>query len=87
MTVIEMDSESVQKFSIDLAKAQTNLQLVIEELDKSVKTVEPEWSGDSQQAFFRFYREWRKGIEMHSFALKKTVNQLQKMAEDYKSIP
>jgi uncharacterized protein YukE len=46
---------------------------VIEELDKSVKKVDPEWSGDSQQAFLRFYREWRKWIEMRFFALKKTV--------------
>ncbi|HEY5118368.1 MAG TPA: WXG100 family type VII secretion target [Anaerolineales bacterium] len=86
MTAIEMVPESVQKFTEELTKAQASLESVIEGLDKSVKAVEPKWSGDSQQAFLRFYREWRKGIEMHSSALKKTAEQLQKMSEDYKKI-
>jgi WXG100 family type VII secretion target len=85
MTAIEMVPESVQKFTEELAKAQASLESVIEGLDKSVKAVEPEWSGDSQQAFLRFYREWRKGIEMHSSTLKKTAEQLQKMSEEYKN--
>jgi WXG100 family type VII secretion target len=87
MTAIEMVPESVEKFTEQLVKAQAGLQSVIEELDKNVKTVEPKWGGDSQQAFLRFYREWRKGIEMHSTALKKTADQLQKMTADCKSIP
>jgi WXG100 family type VII secretion target len=86
MTVIDMVPESVQKFTDELSKAQANLESVIEELDKSVKAVEPKWSGDSQQAFLRFYRDWRKGIEMHSSALKKTAEQLQKMSGEYKKI-
>lgn len=86
MTSIEMVPESVEKFSEDLTKAQASLQAIIEELDKSVKSVEPKWCGDSQQAFLRFYREWRKGIEMHSTALKKTAEQLKKMTENYKTI-
>jgi WXG100 family type VII secretion target len=86
MTSIEMVPESVEKFTEQLVKAQAGLQSVIEELDKNVKTVEPKWSGDSQQAFFRFYREWRKGIDLHSAALKKTAEQLQKMTSDYKNI-
>jgi WXG100 family type VII secretion target len=86
MTSIEMVPESVEKFSEDLTKAQASLQAIIEELDKSVKSVEPKWGGDSQQAFLRFYREWRKGIEMHSTALKKTAEQLKKMTENYKTI-
>ncbi len=86
MTVIDMVPESVQKFTDELSKAQANLESVIEELDKSVKAVEPKWSGDSQQAFLRFYRDWRKGIEMHSSALKKTAEQLQIMSGEYKKI-
>jgi WXG100 family type VII secretion target len=86
MTAIEMVPESVLKFTEELTKAQTGLQAILDGLDKSVKAVEPKWSGDSQQAFLRFYREWRKGIEMHSSALKKTADQLQKMSEEYKTI-
>lgn len=86
MTAIEMAPESVLKFTEELAKAQAGLQAILEGLDKSVKAVEPKWSGDSQEAFLRFYREWRKGIEMHSAALKKTADQLQKMSEEYKNI-
>lgn len=86
MTVIDMVPESVQKFTDELSKAQANLESVIEGLDKSVKAVEPKWSGDSQQAFLRFYRDWRKGIEMHSSALKKTAEQLQIMSGEYKKI-
>ena len=86
MTAIDLVPESVQKFTDELAKAQASLESVIEGLDKSVKEVEPKWSGDSQQAFLRFYRDWRKGIEMHSSALKKTAEQLQKMSGDYKKI-
>jgi WXG100 family type VII secretion target len=86
MTAIEMVPESVLKFTEELTKAQTGLQAILDGLDKSVKAVEPKWSGDSQQAFLRFYREWRKGIEMHSSALKKTADQLQKMIEEYKTI-
>jgi WXG100 family type VII secretion target len=86
MTAIDMVPESVQKFTDELSKAQANLESVIEELDKSVKAVEPKWSGDSQQAFLRFYRDWRKGIEMHSSALKKTAEQLQIMSGEYKKI-
>jgi WXG100 family type VII secretion target len=86
MTAIEMAPESVLKFTEELTKAQAGLQAILEGLDKSVKGVEPKWSGDSQQAFLRFYREWRKGIEMHSAALKKTADQLQRMSEEYKNI-
>jgi WXG100 family type VII secretion target len=86
LTTIEMSPESVQKFFEELIKAQADLQSVIEGLDKSVKSVEGKWSGDSQQAFLRFYREWRKGMEMHSTALKKTAEQLDKMANGYKTI-
>ena len=86
MTAIEMVPESVEKFTEELSKAQASLQSVIERLDKSVKSVEPKWGGDSQQAFLRFYREWRKGMEMHSTALKKTAEQLKIMTGDYKTI-
>jgi uncharacterized protein YukE len=87
MTVIEMVPESVEIFTDELSKAQASLQSVIEGLDKSVKSVEPKWGGDSQRVFLRFYREWRKGIEMHSTALKKTAEQLKIMIADYKNIP
>lgn len=86
MTAIDCVPEDLQKFSEQLVKTQTGLLAILEELDQAVKTVEGKWGGDAHQTFIRFYRDWRKGVEMHSSALKNTSEHLQKMVEEYQKI-
>jgi WXG100 family type VII secretion target len=62
------------------------MQGILEEMDQLVNAVEPKWQGDAQQFFQRFYRDWRKGVDAHSSALKKTAEQLMKMTEEYQKI-
>jgi uncharacterized protein YukE len=44
--------------------------------------VEPKWTGDAQKAFFRFYGDWRKGVDLHTSAMKKSAEQLRRMADE-----
>jgi WXG100 family type VII secretion target len=84
MTRIDCFPEELQKFSEGLLESQGQMQGILEKLDTLVNAVESKWQGDVQQVFQRFYRDWRKGVEAHSSALKKTAEQIAAMTEEYK---
>jgi WXG100 family type VII secretion target len=83
MTKIDCFPEELQEFCDTLLESQAKMQGILEEIDTLVNAVEPKWQGDAQQVFQRFYRDWRKGVDAHSSALKKTAEQLMKMTEEY----
>jgi WXG100 family type VII secretion target len=86
MTTIDFSPEGVKVFAEKLAKAEKDLRVILDGLDKDVKEVEPHWGGDSQQQFQRFYRDWRKGMEMHLDAIKSSGSKLQEMVEKFPKI-
>jgi WXG100 family type VII secretion target len=86
MTKIDCFPEELQNFSEALLESQAGIQGILEELDKLVSAIEPKWQGDAQQVFQKFYRDWRKGVDAHSSALKKTAEQLLTMTEEYQKI-
>jgi WXG100 family type VII secretion target len=86
MTTIDFSPEGIKVFVEKMAKAGKGIRTVLDELDKEVKAVESHWGGDSQQQFQRFYRDWRKGMDMHLSALEKTGGQLNEMVEKYPRI-
>jgi uncharacterized protein YukE len=82
MTVIDFSPEDVNKFLKEADAANVQIQNAVEKLAKAVKEVEPKWQGDAQKAFLRFYGDWRKGIELHTSAMKKSVDQIRRMTEE-----
>jgi WXG100 family type VII secretion target len=82
MAVIDFSPEDLGKFLKEVEEANTQIQNAVEKLAKSVKEVEPKWNGDAQKAFIRFYGDWRKGIDLHTTAMKKSADQLKRMADE-----
>jgi WXG100 family type VII secretion target len=82
MAVINFDPEDIAKFVKEVSEANAQIQVAAELIEKSVKEVEPKWEGDAQKAFFRFYADWRKGIDLHTTAMKKSADQLARMSEE-----
>jgi WXG100 family type VII secretion target len=82
MAVIDFSPEDLGKFLKEVDEANTQIQNAVEKLAKAVKEVEPKWNGDAQKAFIRFYGDWRKGIDLHTTAMKKSAEQLKRMADE-----
>ena len=82
MTVIDYNPEELSKFLKEVGEANAQIQNAVEKFAKAVKEVEPKWQGDAQKAFLRFYGDWRKGIDLHISAMKKSADQLKRMAEE-----
>jgi WXG100 family type VII secretion target len=82
MAVIEYNPEDLGNFLKEVEEANAQIQNAVEKLAQSVKAVEPKWQGDAQKAFLRFYGDWRKGVELHTAAMKKSADQLKRMAEE-----
>ncbi|MBN2083757.1 MAG: WXG100 family type VII secretion target [Anaerolineales bacterium] len=82
MTVIDFNPEDLGKFLKDVEEANAQIQNAVEKLAKAVKEVEPKWNGDAQKAFIRFYGDWRKGVDLHTAAMKKSAEQLRRMADE-----
>jgi WXG100 family type VII secretion target len=70
-----------------LRKAEDRMTEVVKEVDTAVAEKTGGWSGESRQAFVRFYREWRNGAYALSAALRKGIGQLQHTADEYRKIP
>jgi WXG100 family type VII secretion target len=86
MAIIDFDSNDLQRLAEKFAQAHSCIHGVLEELDQAVKAVEPRWEGDARFAFLRFYQDWRKGVEAHSNALKKTTDHLNTLVEAHQRI-
>jgi WXG100 family type VII secretion target len=82
MAVINFDPENIAKFVKEVNEANAQIQAAAELIEKAVKEVEPKWEGDAQKAFLRFYADWRKGIDLHTTAMKKSAEQLARMSEE-----
>jgi uncharacterized protein YukE len=82
MAVIDLLPEEMVAFLRELDEANALIRGAAEKTDRAVKKVEPFWKGDSQKAFLRFYGDWRKGIDLHAVALKKSTDQLRRMTEE-----
>lgn len=82
MAVIDFDPEAIAKFLKTVDEANAQIQNAAEKIAKAVKEVEPKWQGDAQKAFIRFYGDWRKGIDLHTTAMKKSSEQLHRMTEE-----
>jgi len=84
MAVINFDPEDIAKFLKEIDEANVQIQNAVEKIAKSVKDVEPKWQGDAQKAFIRFYGDWRKGLDLHTAAMKNSVDQIRRMTEEQK---
>jgi uncharacterized protein YukE len=82
MAVIDFSPEDVKIFLKDADEANVQIQNAVEKFAKAVKEVEPKWQGDAQKAFMRFYGDWRKGLDLHTTAMKKSIEQIRRMTED-----
>jgi uncharacterized protein YukE len=81
MTTIDFSPEGIKAFAGKLEKVEKEFRVLLDGLDKDVKEVEPHWGGDSHQQFERFYKDWRKGMEMHIAAIKSSSVKISEMAE------
>ena len=79
MALIDFDPEEIGKFLNEVDEANAQIQAAAEKIAKSVKEVEPGWQGGAQKAFLRFFADWRKGVDWHVAAMKKSSEQLRRM--------
>jgi uncharacterized protein YukE len=84
MAVIDFDPEDIAKFLKEIDEANVQILNAAQKIAKAVKEVEPKWQGDAQKAFIRFYGDWRKGLDLHTAAMKKSVDQIRRMTEEQK---
>ncbi len=82
MTVIDFSPEDITKFLKEVDEANAQMQNAAEKIASAVKEVEPKWRGGAQKAFIRFYADWRRGIDLHTSAMKKSTEQLRRMTEE-----
>ncbi len=82
MAVIDFNPDDISKFLKEVGEANAQIQNAAEKIAKAVKEVEPKWQGDAQKAFLRFYADWRKGLDLHTAAMRKSADQLRRMTEE-----
>jgi uncharacterized protein YukE len=82
MTIIDFNPEDNAKFLKEVNDANAQIQNAMDKIAKAVKEVEPKWQGDAQKAFIRFYGDWRKGLDIHTAAMKKSIDQVRRMTEE-----
>lgn len=87
MTRIECNPSDILEIIEAMRKADSGVQEIVENLDRIVAEKGKNWSGDSEEYFIRFFREWRRGIAVQSAVMKKVIDQLGKMAEGYQKVP
>jgi len=81
MAVIDFNPEDMDTFLAEIDEANAQFRDAAEKVENAVKEVEPKWQGDAQRAFLRFYGDWRRGINLHNAAMKKSAEQLRRMTE------
>jgi WXG100 family type VII secretion target len=81
MTIVDYDPEEMTAFLKEVDAANAQMQNAADKIAGAVKKVECQWQGDAQKAVLRFYGDWRRGIELHTAAMKKSAEQLHRMAE------
>jgi uncharacterized protein YukE len=86
MAIIEFDSDGILALTESINLAHNGIRVIVQGLDRDVKTAEAKWGGDALQSFKRFYQEWRKGVMAHADALKKTADHLDALMEVHKQI-
>jgi WXG100 family type VII secretion target len=87
MTRVMCDLSDIMELIEALHKTDSGIMQIVKELDKTVADKSGRWSGDSHQAFIRFYREWRRGADVLSSAMAKGIGQLQQMTDGYQKTP
>ncbi len=87
MTRIECNPSDIYEIIKAMQKADSSVQEIVENLDRTVAEKGKSWSGDSEEYFIRFFREWRRSIAVQSAVMKKVIEQLGKMADGYQKVP
>jgi WXG100 family type VII secretion target len=86
MTIVDCSIQDILDIAKELRQADGGIQAVVRGLDIAIREKEGKWAGNSQQNFMRFFREWRRGMDAQSSALRKVIEQLQKMSEEYRRV-
>ncbi len=87
MTVLRCDVEDVLGIAATLQKADLDIRLILTQLDVAILEKGAGWSGDSQRYFMQFFREWRRGMDIQSVAVRQTVKELRRATEEYRKMP
>jgi WXG100 family type VII secretion target len=87
LTILKCDADDVLEIAQKLREADSEIRQILQALDVTVTEKGARWSGDSQRYFMQFFREWRRGMEIQSYAVRKTADQLHRAAEEYRRIP
>jgi WXG100 family type VII secretion target len=86
MTIVECSVQDILDIAKELHQADEGIQSIVRGLDIAIREKEGKWAGDSQQNFMGFFREWRRGMDAQSAAMRKVIEQLQKMSEEYRRV-
>jgi WXG100 family type VII secretion target len=86
MTFVECSIKDILDIAKELHNANAGIQEIVRGLDKVLKEKEGKWTGDSQQHFMQFFRDWRRSMDTQSSAMRKVIEQLQKMSEEYQRV-
>lgn len=87
MTILKCDVEDVLEIARKLQEADAGIRQILQTLDVVITEKSASWSGDSQRFFMEFFREWRRGMDIQSYTMRKTVGQLRRASEEYRKIP
>jgi WXG100 family type VII secretion target len=87
VTILKCNVEDLVELSNALQKADSDIRRILDTLDAVVEKRGADWSGDSQKYFMQFFREWRRGMDIHSVTMRKTVGQLRSATAEYRKLP
>ncbi len=87
MTILKCDAEDVLEIARELHKADAGIRQILQVLDVVITEKSASWSGDSHRYFMQFFREWRRGMDIQSYTMRKTAEQLRRASEEYRKLP
>jgi uncharacterized protein YukE len=86
MAQIDFQPEDVLAFLKEVEKNTEKISAAVTNIDKAIKIVDGKWHGDSHEAFGRFYKDWRKGVDTLSVGMKQNLEVIRNMAETYQKL-
>jgi uncharacterized protein YukE len=87
MARVECEVSDLKDLIAALGKTDAEILRIVRDLDRTVEEKTGRWSGDSRQSFLLFFREWRRGADVLSSALRKGIHQLQTMIDEFQKLP
>jgi WXG100 family type VII secretion target len=80
---MQIDLVELERAAEQFSKASHNTEIMVEELEKTMKRLESSWEDSGQQVFFQYYKEWQQYMQGTSEILVTISKNMRAIAKNY----